>query len=102
MTPEYSIVNSCLQLLKQSDWSTIKKLQVEINLIKIKRHLLDENLPVAVKGGSYSEAVFKELLCQMNAIRDAEWGNDQFNPLLHSLNTIIAALTMGETADLRR
>lgn len=81
MIPQYSIVNSCLMLLKQSDWETTKRLQVEIKLIQIKRYLLDENLPVAIKRGSCSETVFNELLHQMKGISEAQWELDGFNPL---------------------
>lgn len=81
MISQYSIINSCLKMLKQSDWETTKKLQVEIKLIQIKRYLLDENLPVAIKRGSCSETVFNELLHQMKGISEAQWELDGFNPL---------------------
>ena len=45
MDHQYSIINQCLQLLKQSDMPTIKKLRVEIQLIQMKRLLLNEAIP---------------------------------------------------------
>ena len=40
MDNQYRIINQCLQLLKQSEMPTIKKLRVEIQLIQMKRLLL--------------------------------------------------------------
>jgi hypothetical protein len=68
MDHEYSIINQCLQLLTQSDMPTIKKLRVEIQLIQMKRLLLNDAIPNEIKCGSCGEDVFEGLLCQMRRI----------------------------------
>lgn len=67
---QYIIVNQCLQLLKQSNLPTIKKLLVEIKLIQMKRYLLDDDeFSSKQKSWSCGENVFDTLLSQMRKIR---------------------------------
>lgn len=94
MDNRYTVINSCLKLLKTSSWSTTKRLRVEIKLIKIKRYLLNEDLEPT--GGSCDEAIFKALLCQMNSINEAKWQREAYPALLQSLAEIISALTTDE------
>jgi hypothetical protein len=61
----YSIINQCMQLLKESDLPTIKKLRVEILLIQLKRRLLDEELSAEPKAGPCGEEAFEDLLNMM-------------------------------------
>jgi hypothetical protein len=68
MDNQYRIINQCLQLLKQSEMPTIKKLRVEIQLIQMKRLLLNDSLPADVKIGPCGEDVFEGLLTQMRGI----------------------------------
>jgi hypothetical protein len=95
MDNRYTVINSCLKLLKTSSWSTTKRLRVEIKLIKIKRYLLNDD-PESTSG-SCDEAIFEALLCQMNSIKAAKWQREAYPPLLQSLAEIISALpTDGE------
>ncbi|WP_324081949.1 hypothetical protein [Geomonas sp.] len=68
MDYQYSIINQCLQLLKQSDMPTIKKLRVEIQLIQMKRLLLNEVVPKDAEGTLCGEDQFEGLLSQMRRI----------------------------------
>jgi hypothetical protein len=68
MENQYSIINQCLQLLKQSDLPTIKKLRVEIQLIQMKRLLLNDALTSEIMSDSCGEEVFEGLLNQMRRI----------------------------------
>lgn len=84
MDSRYSIIISCLKLLKASSWSTTKKLRAEIKFIKIKRHLLNEDSEASMTG-SCGEAVFNALLYQISSIKEAGWERDAHPLLLHSL-----------------
>lgn len=95
MDSRYSIIISCLKLLKASSWSTTKKLRAEIKFIKIKRHLLNEDSEASMTG-SCGEAVFNALLYQISSIKEAGWERDAHPLLLHSLEEILSALTMDE------
>jgi hypothetical protein len=68
MDNKYSIVNECLNLLKQSGMATIKRLRLEIQLYQIKRLLLRDLTSDELKGGACGEDVFEDLLCQMRRI----------------------------------
>jgi len=100
MDQQYSITNDCLKLLKKSNLPTIKKLRIEIKLIKIKRHLLNENISSTIKYGCCSKTIFNGLLCQMRGISEIGWESDAFNALLHSLDAILTALAPDEPTEL--
>lgn len=68
MDHHYSIINQCLQLLKQSDMPTIKKLRVEIQLIQMKRLLLNDSIVKEIRNGSGGDDLFEGLLSQMQRI----------------------------------
>src|SRR5512146_2030408 len=68
MDHQYSIINQCLQLLKQSDIPTVKKLRVEIQLIQMKRLLLNDSILREIKNGPGSDELFQGLLNQMQRI----------------------------------
>ena len=68
MDHQYSIINQCLQLLKQSNLPTIKRLRVEIQLIQMKRLLLNDAISPEVKFGPCGSEVFVGLLGQMRSI----------------------------------
>lgn len=93
MDYRYTVINSCLNLLKTSSWSTTKRLRVEIKLIKIKRCLLNEDLEPT---SDSCDEIFKALLYQMNSIKGAGWQREAYQPLLQSLMEIISALTTDE------
>lgn len=100
MDQQYSITNDCLKLLKKSNLPTIKKLRIEIKLIKIKRHLLNEHISSTIKHGCCSTTIFNGLLCQMRGISEMGWESDAFNTLLNSLDAILTALTTDEPTEL--
>ncbi|HBG04189.1 MAG: hypothetical protein A2075_15970 [Geobacteraceae bacterium GWC2_58_44] len=85
MEHQYSIINQCLQLLKQSDMPTIKKLRVEIQLIQMKRLLLNDAISEEMVCGSSGEDVFEGLLCHMRKICR---GNVEADALADLMNRI--------------
>ena len=91
MDNQYRIINQCLALLKQSEMQTIKKLRVEIQLIQMKRLLLNDALPTEVKCGSCGEDVFEGLLSQMKGICG---GNCDGEALTQLMDRIGGMLTM--------
>lgn len=92
MDHQYSIVNQCLQLLKQSDMPTIKKLRVEIQLIQMKRLLLNDNVPSEVLCGSCGEDVFEGLLFQMRGICGGNCEGEAVADLMNSIGGMLTAL----------
>ena len=92
MDTQYRIINQCLQLLKQSDMPTIKKLRVEIQLIQMKRLLLNDALPHEVKCGSCGEDVFEGLLAQMRCICSGNNDSDALTELMERIGGMLAIL----------
>jgi hypothetical protein len=91
MDYQYSIINQCLQLLKQSDMPTIKKLRVEIQLIQMKRLLLNEAIPKDPQGGGCGENEFEELLSQMRRIC-GNYEGDALNTLMDRIGGMLTVL----------
>jgi hypothetical protein len=92
MDNQYRIINQCLQLLKQSDMPTIKKLRVEIQLIQMKRLLLNDALPNEVKCGSCGEDVFEGLLSQMRGICVGSSDTEELGELMERIGGMLAIL----------
>jgi hypothetical protein len=92
MDHQYSIINQCLQLLKQSDMPTIKKLRVEIQLIQMKRLLLNDSLARELKCGSCGDDVFEGLLCQMQRICGGNNEGDAVGDLMERLRGMLTVL----------
>jgi hypothetical protein len=92
MDNQYRIINQCLQLLKQSEMPTIKKLRVEIQLIQMKRLLLNDALPAEVKCGSCGEDVFEGLLSQMRGICAGSNDGDALADLMKRIGGMLAVL----------
>jgi hypothetical protein len=92
MDNQYRIINQCLQLLKQSDMPTIKKLRVEIQLIQMKRLLLNDALPNEVKCGSCGEEVFEGLLSQMRGICGGTNNTEELGELMERIGGMLAIL----------
>ena len=90
MNEQYELTNQCLLLLEQSEMPSIEKLQIEIQLIKMKRLLLNENIPSEVKHRVCGERVFQELLCQIRGICQ---GSCEENPFVHLSDRIGGMLT---------
>jgi hypothetical protein len=92
MDNQYRIINQCLQLLKQSDVPTIKKLRVEIQLIQMKRLLLNDALPNEVKCGSCGEEVFEGLLSQMRGICGGAGDGEALSDLMERIRGMLTIL----------
>jgi len=92
MDHQYSIINQCLQLLKQSDMPTIKKLRVEIQLIQMKRLLLNDAISSEVMCGSCGEDVFEGLLCQMRGICGGNCEGDALSDLMSRIGGMLTDL----------
>jgi hypothetical protein len=89
MDPRYSIVNQCLQLLKQSRIPTTKKLRVEIQLFQMKRLLLNDAIPKNYR--SPGGEGFEGLLGKMQGLCE---GNDEFNQLNEVMDHIGGMLSV--------
>jgi hypothetical protein len=92
MDNQYRIINQCLQLLKQSEIPTIKKLRVEIQLIQMKRLLLNDALPNEVKCGSCGEDVFEGLLNQMRTICGGNCDGEVLSDLMGRIGGMLTIL----------
>jgi hypothetical protein len=92
MDHQYSVINQCLQLLKQSDMPTIKKLRVEIQLIQMKRLLLNDAVSSQVMHGSCGEDVFEGLLCQMRRICGGNCESDALSELMSRIGGMLTVL----------
>ncbi|HBA86735.1 MAG TPA: hypothetical protein DCZ75_01770 [Geobacter sp.] len=92
MDHQYSIINQCLQLLKQSDMPTIKKLRVEIQLIQMKRLLLNDNLSSEMMRGCCGEDVFEGLLGQMRRICGGGYEGEALTDLMERIGGMLNIL----------
>lgn len=92
MEHQYSIINQCLQLLKQSDLPTIKKLRVEIQLIQMKRLLLNDALTNEIMSDSCGEEVFEGLLNQMRRISRGSAEADALTDLMKRIGGMLHVL----------
>jgi hypothetical protein len=91
MDQQYSVINQCLQLLKRCDLPTIKKLRVEIQLIQLKRLLLNDTISSEILLSSGGDEMFQGLLCQMRTISS---GNDKADALSELMNQLSGMLTL--------
>jgi hypothetical protein len=87
----YIIINQCLQLLKLSDIPTIKKLRVEIQLIQMKRLLVNDSISNDPKR-EYGEDVFEVLLCQMRRISEGSCEGNDLVDLMNRIGGMLAVL----------
>lgn len=92
MDKQYSIINQCLQLLKQSDMPTIKKLRVEIQLIQMKRLLLNDDIMSEITCGFGGEEMFEGLLGQMRRICGGGGEGYDVTDLMNRLGGMLSAL----------
>lgn len=92
MDRQYSIINQCLQLLKQSDMPTIKKLRVEIQLIQMKRLLLNDNIITDAVRDSGGEDVFEGLLAQMRRICGGGYEGEALSELMERIGGMLHVL----------
>jgi hypothetical protein len=92
MDNPYRIINQCLQLLKQSDMPTIKKLRIEIQLIQLKRVLLNDPEPGDLRCGSCGEDVFEGLLCQMRRICGGNCEGEALTELMDNIGGMLTVL----------
>lgn len=92
MDHQYSIINQCLQLLKQSDMPTIKKLRVEIQLIQMKRLLLNDSLTSDLAHNSCGDDVFDGLLNQMRRICCGRYEGEALTDLMERIGGMLTVL----------
>lgn len=92
MDQQYGIINQCLQLLKQSDMPTIKRLRVEIQLIQMKRLLLNEAIPTEIKSGPCGKDVFEGLLGQMRKICGGSCEGEVLHDLMDRIGGMLTVL----------
>jgi hypothetical protein len=92
MDHQYGIINQCLQLLKQSDMPTIKRLRVEIQLIQMKRLLLNEAISNDVKCGPCGKDVFEGLLSQMRHICGGSCEGEVLHDLMERIGGMLTVL----------
>lgn len=92
MLPQYLMVNECLQLLKQSEIPSIKKLRIEIQLIQLKRLLLHEDHP----DWCCNLDTLSEVLCDLKKIRAREGEADAVSDVMKRLGGIIDGFPMAE------
>jgi hypothetical protein len=93
MDYQYIIVNQCLQLLKQSNLPTIKKLRVEIQLIQMKRLLLEEDEDTGkVNTGPFGESDFDGLLTQMGKICGGNYEGETLTDLMERMSGMLTVL----------
>lgn len=92
MDHQYSIINQCLQLLKQSDMPTIKKLRVEIQLIQMKRLLLNDTLASDMSRNGCGDDVFEGLLSQMRRICCERYEGEALTDLMERIGGMLNVL----------
>ena len=97
MDQHYSIINQCLQLLKQSDIPTIKKLRVEIQLIQMKRLLLNDAMSKEVMNRTCGEEVFDRLLAQMRVIARGNAEPEDLTELMKCIAGMLSVLGGDQT-----
>ena len=92
MDEQYKLTNQCLLLLNQSEMPNIEKLPIEIQLIKIKRLLLNDALPSDIKSGRCGQKAFEELLCQIRGVCSGTGEEDSFLQLNEQIGLLLNAL----------
>ena len=92
MDQQYGIINQCLQLLKQSDMPTIKRLRVEIQLIQMKRLLLNEAISQDIMSGPCGKDVFEGLLGQMRRICGGSCEGELLRDLMERIGGMLNVL----------
>lgn len=94
MNSRYSLIDDCLQVLRQCDIPAIPKLRLEVQLFQIKLLLLGDELSGEIKGRYCSEALLLELHRQMVGLRDGETDGNSIKKLRIRLQQI--ALDLAE------
>lgn len=88
MIPQYFIVKECLQILHERFLAPIDKLQIEVQLIKLKKVFLSDTFVYEVKCEAASENNFKALL---DDIKDCE--GRPVTEIVHNLVQLVKVLT---------
>jgi hypothetical protein len=93
MGEPYSVINQCLLILKQSDLPITKKLHVEIQLIQMKRLLLNDAIPrEGAPCRCCEEDMFKELLRQMQMVCKGDIEGGPLADLMDSIDGMLVTL----------
>jgi hypothetical protein len=92
MNEQYNLINEGLLLLKQSDIPLVEKLQIEIQLIKMKRLLLSDAMPSEVTRMVCGEESFEALLSQIRGICAGDCQQNSLNLLNDRIEDMLTSL----------
>jgi hypothetical protein len=92
MDYKYTVLNQCLQILKQSDMPTIKKLRIELLLIQIKGILLNDDLSYRSRDGSCGVGMFEALLSQLRGICGGNYEGRSLTDLMDRMGGMLTML----------
>ena len=87
MNQQYRAINYCIQLLRQSKVSELKKQRVEFQMVQLKKLLLQERLPDEVIG-LCSVEVCDSLVAEMGRISRGEGRHGAVDDLLSRLSDL--------------
>jgi hypothetical protein len=94
----YTVINQCLQLLTRSNLPAIMKLRVELQLLQIKKLLLNDALLNEVMCGSCGEDLFEGLLNKMRMISLGNGKTDALADLMDTVGGILSLLGSNSAA----
>ena len=89
---DHRVLNQCIQLVKLSEIPAIDKLQAVINLIQVKRLLLDAGMPDDL----CSEESLYEVLCDIKKIYKDGYEVNAVSALVNRLSRTIDTLSAVE------
>lgn len=89
---QYRAVNTCLNLLKQCDIPKKVKLHVELQLMQIKRLLLDDGIPRPLTPHSPESDIFDTLVTDMKALKDETMETDCLVNVIGDIRCVLAGL----------
>jgi hypothetical protein len=101
MLKQYKVLTSCLSELKASNLPVIDKLKLEVQIIRLKRVLLDHEVAHGVLGVASSEQEFNDLYGHVRSACSSSSsgrGTDELSSHLHDIKT---GLENGATAYFR-
>lgn len=101
MLRQYRVLTSCLSELKASNLPAIDKLKLEIQIIRIKRVLLDQEVAHRVLGNANSERAFDDLHDQVRSVCSSGLSDRGTEELFSHLEALRIGLEYGTTTDAR-
>ncbi|MBJ6751380.1 hypothetical protein [Geomonas anaerohicana] len=94
MSPQYQVIKQCMQLLKESNISAVKKLRLEIQFMQLLRVMLNQDLTEDVRGVCSKDA-FDQLHLEVRALRH-DGRSENVNELMEHIGNILVALSERE------